>query len=206
MFDKKKKKERKKEKSWLYKIRIEKKKKKGKEKKKHLPKCKIWVSQDSITKCFICCCLECILHIEKCMHNSLFLSNKAWSHLNISAAQFISHWKTCFPLHSKLNSVSGVPTQYGTQQDYYGLQYGTLLHTYCHTGIYIEVVLLFWSISTVTLENQCTGMQVLRPVGTNLVWVRRVRINIYPWKWSERIVKLRGAHSPLAGSKAFNGF
>ena len=39
-----------------------------------------------------------------------------------------------------------------SQQDYYGLQYGILLHGYC-TGTYTEVVvLLLWSSSTVTLE------------------------------------------------------
>ena len=41
---------------------------------------------------------------------------------------------------------------YTTQQDYYGRQCGTLLHSYC-TGTYTEVtVVLLWGNSAVTME------------------------------------------------------
>ena len=44
---------------------------------------------------------------------------------------------------------------YSTQQDYYGRQCGTLLHSYC-TRTYTEVtVLLLWSSSNGTLEYPC---------------------------------------------------
>ena len=40
-----------------------------------------------------------------------------------------------------------------TQQDYYGRQGGTLLHSYC-TGTYSEVTVLFlWGNSAVTMEH-----------------------------------------------------
>ena len=49
-----------------------------------------------------------------------------------------------------------------TQQDYYGPQYGTLLHSYC-TCTYTEVTaLLLWSISAVTMYYISATLKVLQ--------------------------------------------
>ena len=65
----------------------------------------------------------------------------------------ISHHATKGDVHCSLLNIQTVQNgATSTQQDYYGRQCGTLLHSYC-TGTYTEVtVLLLWGSSNATLE------------------------------------------------------
>ena len=76
-------------------------------------------------------------------------------HTHDSGARWVlksyKRWTTISKIVSYFLIFSEVKGFWTTQQDYYDLQYGTLLHSYC-TLTYTEVTaLLLWSISAVTM-------------------------------------------------------